>query len=69
MTKTDINEADIDGLEDVGAPEYREIYTTPDQLSDGLLTLSLIPRSRWQTLLNLDTIRVSLILPCRNNTD
>ncbi|BGP08590.1 rRNA-processing protein utp21 [Rhodotorula toruloides] len=32
-------------------------YTTPDQLADSLLTLSLMPRSRWQTLLNLDTIK------------
>jgi U3 small nucleolar RNA-associated protein 21 len=28
-----------------------------DQLSADLLTLSLLPRSRWQTLLHLDTIR------------
>ncbi|SCZ96552.1 BZ3500_MvSof-1268-A1-R1_Chr8-2g10291 [Microbotryum saponariae] len=32
-------------------------FTTPDQLSGELLTLSLMPRSRWQTLLNLDTIK------------
>ncbi|GAA6011897.1 hypothetical protein JCM11491_000095 [Sporobolomyces phaffii] len=32
-------------------------YTTPDQLADDLLTLSLMPRSKWQTLLNLDTIK------------
>jgi U3 small nucleolar RNA-associated protein 21 len=30
---------------------------TVDQLSSSLLTLSLLPRSRWQTLLNLDRIR------------
>jgi U3 small nucleolar RNA-associated protein 21 len=28
-----------------------------DQLESSLLTLSLLPRSRWQTLLNLDAIR------------
>lgn len=49
----------IEGLEDVGAPEYKDIYTTPEQLTEDLLTLSLLPRSRWQTLLNLETIRVS----------
>ena len=27
-----------------------------DQLSDEMMTLSLVPRSRWQTLLHLDTI-------------
>ncbi|KAK0508639.1 hypothetical protein JMJ35_008915 [Cladonia borealis] len=30
--------------------------TTTDQLSHSLLSLSLVPRSRWQTLLHLDTI-------------
>lgn len=28
-----------------------------EQLSDGLVTLSAMPRTRWQTLLNLDIIR------------
>ncbi|KAF8319292.1 Utp21-domain-containing protein [Clavulina sp. PMI_390] len=32
------------------------VYTTPDQLSDDLVTLTLLPRSKWQTLLNLETI-------------
>ncbi|GAA5874734.1 hypothetical protein JCM16303_002966 [Sporobolomyces ruberrimus] len=32
-------------------------YTTPDQIADELLTLSLMPRSKWQTLLNLETIK------------
>ena len=30
---------------------------TIDQISDDLLTLSLVPKSRWQTLLHLDLIR------------
>jgi U3 small nucleolar RNA-associated protein 21 len=49
----------IDGLEPVGEPEYTDAYISPDQLEGGLLTLTLLPRSRWQTLLNLDVIRVS----------
>ncbi|BGP40594.1 rRNA-processing protein utp21 [Rhodotorula kratochvilovae] len=32
-------------------------HTTPEQLADSLLTLSLMPRSRWTTLLNLETIK------------
>ena len=32
------------------------LSTTTDQLSQDLMTLSLVPRSRWQTLLHLDTI-------------
>lgn len=52
-----VDDAALQGLEPVGAPEYTDVYTTPDQLSEGLLTLSLLPRSRWTTLLNLDTIK------------
>ncbi|WVQ86757.1 hypothetical protein IAS59_000473 [Cryptococcus gattii] len=50
-------DADIEGIEDVGAPEFTDIYTTPDQIDESLVTLSLIPRSRWQMLLNLETIK------------
>lgn len=31
--------------------------TTPDQLSKDILSLSLVPKSRWQTLLHLDLIK------------
>ncbi|EJU00815.1 Utp21-domain-containing protein [Dacryopinax primogenitus] len=34
-----------------------DIYATPQQLADGLVTLTLLPHSRWQTLLNLETIQ------------
>lgn len=32
-----------------------------DQLSEDMLTLSLVPKSRWQTLLHLDLIKVYMI--------
>ncbi|WVW84648.1 hypothetical protein I302_106682 [Kwoniella bestiolae CBS 10118] len=50
-------DAAIEGVEAIGAPEFTDIYTTPDQLAEGLITMSLLPRSRWQTLLNLETIK------------
>lgn len=56
---TTADDAVIEGLEPIGEPEKTDIYTTPEQLAEGLLTLSLMPRSRWQILLNLETIRVS----------
>ena len=34
-----------------------DVATTLDQLSSDLLSLSLVPRSRWQNLLHLDLIR------------
>lgn len=34
------------------------VYTTAEQLSEKLMTMSLVPRARWQTLLNLDLIKV-----------
>jgi len=44
-----------DGPEDVDLPDA----TAPsiDQLSSDMQTLSIVPRSRWQSLLHLDTIR------------
>ncbi|KAL7276956.1 rRNA-processing protein utp21 [Rhizina undulata] len=33
------------------------VYTTPEQLSEKILTMSLVPKTRWQTLLNLEVIR------------
>ncbi|CDZ97730.1 WD repeat protein [Phaffia rhodozyma] len=50
------DDSELEGIEPVGQPE-KNIYTTPDQLSEELLTLTLFPRSKWQTLLNLDTIK------------
>lgn len=40
-----------------GEAEGDDLLPTLDQLSDNVETLSLVPRSRWQTLLNLDIIR------------
>ncbi len=34
------------------------VMTTVDQLAEGITTLSIVPRSRWQTLLHLDLITV-----------
>ena len=33
-------------------------YKSPDQISSELITLSLLPESRWISLLNLDVIKV-----------
>ncbi|KIL69996.1 hypothetical protein M378DRAFT_184349 [Amanita muscaria Koide BX008] len=34
-----------------------DVFSTPPQLDGELVTLTLLPRSRWQTLLNLDVIQ------------
>jgi U3 small nucleolar RNA-associated protein 21 len=39
-----------------------DVFTTPDQLDEELITLTLLPRSRWQTLLNLEVIQVCKFL-------
>jgi U3 small nucleolar RNA-associated protein 21 len=36
-----------------------DVFVTPPQLDGDLVTLTLLPRARWQTLLNLDVIQVS----------
>ena len=43
--------------EDVEETE-EETFTKLDQLSSEIETLSLVPKSRWQTLVHLDTIKV-----------
>jgi U3 small nucleolar RNA-associated protein 21 len=35
-----------------------DVFSTPPQLDGELITLTLLPRSRWQTLLNLEVIQV-----------
>ncbi|TFK30167.1 Utp21-domain-containing protein [Coprinopsis marcescibilis] len=34
-----------------------DVFSTPNQLDGELITLTLLPRSRWQTLLNLEVIQ------------
>lgn len=43
--------------EDTGADEDTVAAPTIDQLSADMVTLSLVPRSKWQTLLHLDLIK------------
>ncbi|KIW08096.1 uncharacterized protein PV09_01034 [Verruconis gallopava] len=45
--------------EDLAVEEEGAVVVAPDldQLSSDLLTLSLVPKAKWQTLLHLDTIR------------
>lgn len=47
---------DEENLDDADALEFSR-PSSIDQLSSDLLTLSLVPKARWQTLLHLDTIR------------
>lgn len=35
-----------------------DVFSSPDQLAEELATLTLLPRSRWQTLLKLEVIQV-----------
>lgn len=38
-----------------------DVFSTPPQLDGDLVTLTLLPRSRWQTLLKLEVIQVRAI--------
>lgn len=42
---------------DEGADDLNVLAPTIDQLSSDMTTLSLVPKSRWQTLLHLDVIK------------
>lgn len=47
--------------EEIPEPEYADIiddeYKSPQQISEDLVTLALLPTSRWLNLLNLDVIK------------
>lgn len=45
----------LQALTVVDAPD--DVFATPTQLEGDLVTLTLLPRSRWQTLLNLEVIQ------------
>ncbi len=49
----------LEGAFEEGAPEDDDTVAAPalDQLSADMMTLSLVPKSRWQTLLHLDLIK------------
>lgn len=59
----DRSDSDVDEEKDSAEQtEQHEIqeeqWESPEQLEQGLITLSLEPRSKWQSLLQLETIKV-----------
>ncbi|KAJ3549357.1 hypothetical protein NMY22_g922 [Coprinellus aureogranulatus] len=51
-------EAVLEALEALKVDEKDvNVFSTPPQLDGDLITLTLLPRSRWQTLLNLEVIQ------------
>ena len=51
--------SDLDGLSALTVSDTPiDVFSTPPQLDGELITLTLLPRSRWQTLLNLEVIQV-----------
>jgi len=51
----------LEGLTSLGVIDSPNTFQTPVQLDGDLITLTLLPRARWQTLLNLDIITVSYV--------
>jgi U3 small nucleolar RNA-associated protein 21 len=48
-------------IEDSEQIEDDEEFSSPEQIADALVTLSLLPDSRWKNLLSLDAIKVSYL--------
>ena len=40
-----------------------DVFSTPSQLDGELVTFTLLPKARWQTLLNIEVIQVYFLLP------
>ncbi|KAG8878364.1 hypothetical protein FRB97_002578 [Tulasnella sp. 331] len=50
-------EDSVEALHSLIAVDSQDVYTTPAQLDEELMTLTLLPRSKWQTLLNIEIIQ------------
>ncbi|KAL8828254.1 MAG: hypothetical protein Q9170_006682 [Blastenia crenularia] len=50
-------EEDEEQIDDIETLQIEDSQATIDTISKGLLTLSLVPKARWQTLLHLQTIK------------
>ncbi|XP_064624692.1 WD repeat-containing protein 36-like [Lineus longissimus] len=59
MPTTRRKQQKVEGEEDGDDADEEEFsdFKSPEQISDELVTLSLLPNSRWQNLLNLDVIK------------
>jgi len=49
--------ADMEPMLSGHVPQTTDVFLSPPQLDGELVTLTLLPRSRWQTLLNLEVIQ------------
>jgi U3 small nucleolar RNA-associated protein 21 len=49
---------ELEALASLSLADTTSVFSTPAQLDSELITLTLLPRARWQTLLNLDVIAV-----------
>lgn len=57
----DSDDEDEDDDDDKGSPmENVEEYISPEQINEELVTLSMLPESRWRNLVNLDLIKVNI---------
>ena len=54
----DVKETTTEGDNKYSAADNTASYKSPDQLSDELVTLSLLPKSRWRHLTSLELIKV-----------
>lgn len=50
----------LEGMAALTIKDETDLFVTPNQLDEELITLTLLPRSKWQTLLNLDVVQVSI---------
>ncbi len=59
-TNSHVNKSDNSNTESNDEDDYNDYknYISPEQLAFELVTLSLLPESRWKNLVNLDIIKV-----------
>jgi U3 small nucleolar RNA-associated protein 21 len=61
--ETDENDDDVANIQALSTDiEQQDFFSSPPALDGDLVTLTLLPRSRWQTLLNLEVIQVPRLI-------
>lgn len=56
--EADSLDAALEALASLALHDSQTVFDSPDQLHGELVTLTLLPRAKWQTLLNLEVIAV-----------
>lgn len=63
MDGLQVEDSDEHAINHSVSKDVSTVSSIPNKQIPGLVTLSLLPKSQWQSLINLDIIKVSFFAP------